>query len=84
MIYDRSALCPDHIGSAISQQSGANVEAMKIEDTLEIERDEEMAAGPQIADFDSVAIQRLISEVAGNDPVIAISGYNRTYNRHNR
>jgi hypothetical protein len=60
------------------------VEAMKIEETLEIERDEETTAGPQIADFDSVAIQRLISEVAGNDPVIAVSGYNRTYNRHNR
>lgn len=57
---------------------------MKIEETLEIERHEEMAAGPQIADFDSVAIQRLISEVADSDPVIAVSGYNRTYNRHNR
>jgi hypothetical protein len=57
---------------------------MKIEETLEIERDEETTTGPQIADFDSVAIQRLITEVAGNDPVIAIGGYNRTYNRHNR
>jgi hypothetical protein len=57
---------------------------MKIEKTFEIKHDEETTAEPQIADFDSVAIQRLISEVAGNDPVIAISGYNRTYNRHNR
>jgi hypothetical protein len=60
------------------------VEAMKIEESLEIERDEETTTGPQIADFDSVAIQRLIGEVGSNEPVIAISGYNRTYNRHNR
>lgn len=60
------------------------MQAVKIEETLETERDEERPSGPQIADFDSVAIQRLISEVAGNDPAIAISGYNRTYNRHNR
>jgi hypothetical protein len=57
---------------------------MKIAETLEVELDEETTTGPQIADFDSVAIQRLISEVGSNEPVIAISGYNRTYNRHNR
>lgn len=57
---------------------------MKIAETLEVERDEETTTGQQIADFDSVAIQRLISEVGSNEPVIAISGYNRTYNRHNR
>ena len=57
---------------------------MKIEEAFEIEHNEETTARPQITDFDSVAIQRLISEVAGNDPVIAVSGYNRTYNRHNR
>jgi len=60
------------------------VQPHKIEETLEMERDEETTSGPQIADFDSVAIQRLVSEVAGDDAVIAISGYNRTYNRHNR
>jgi hypothetical protein len=84
MIHDRTACYPDRLDSASSQQSGDIVQTMKIEETLEIERDEETTPGPQIAEFDSVAIQRLIDEVVGNDPVIAISGYNRTYNRHNR
>jgi hypothetical protein len=33
--------------------------------------------------LDSVAIQRLVAEVRSEEPVV-LSGYNRTYNRHNR
>ena len=36
------------------------------------------------ADFDSVAIQRLISEVREDEPVLVGPRYDRTYNRHNR
>jgi hypothetical protein len=37
-----------------------------------------------VADFDSVAIQRLISEVRSDEPSLVGPRYDRTYNRHNR
>lgn len=32
----------------------------------------------------SVALQRLVDEVAGGRTISAVRGYNRTHNRHNR
>lgn len=61
------------------------MEVTKINDTLEIERTDEGRTELGITSFDSVAIARLVGEVSStNDPVIVASGYNRTYNRHNR
>ena len=34
--------------------------------------------------IDSVAIQRMIEEVRSEDALTTPTGYNRTYNRHNR
>ena len=60
------------------------MKAMKIEDALDIEREDQGTTELRVVDFDSVAIQRLVSEVSTNEPAIVAHGYNRTYNRHNR
>ena len=41
------------------------------------------APGTLNVSFESVALARLIEEVGGH-PGVMLSGYNRTYHRHNR
>lgn len=45
-----------------------------------------LMAGPDKLDLPvtSVALQRLVEEVAGGRTMSAVRGYNRTHNRHNR
>ena len=45
-----------------------------------------LMAGPAGLDLPvtSVALQRLVEEVAGGRTMSAVRGYNRTHNRHNR
>jgi hypothetical protein len=60
------------------------MEGIKTQATLEIEREDADPTELRIADFDSAAIQRLVSEVSTNEPTGFARGYNRTHNRHNR
>jgi hypothetical protein len=60
------------------------MEAMKTEATLEIERNDKEPDELCVAGFDSVAIQRLVSEISTNETAEFARGYNRTHNRHNR
>lgn len=55
-----------------------------MESTQEAERSNQSEATLRVEDFDSVAIQRLISEVRSDEPVLAGPQYDRTHNRHNR
>lgn len=45
-----------------------------------------LMAGPANLDLPvtSVALQRLVEEIAGGRTMSAVRGYNRTHNRHNR
>jgi hypothetical protein len=60
------------------------MEAITTEATQEAERPNQSEAELRVADFDSAAIQRLVSEVRSNEPVLVGSRYDRTHNRHNR
>jgi hypothetical protein len=55
-----------------------------MEATQESERLEQSETELHVAEFDSVAIQRLIGEVRCDEPVLSGPRYDRTYNRHNR
>jgi hypothetical protein len=59
------------------------MQAIEIEDLVRSAGEEQDGEQPILAEFDSAAIQRLVNEVASAEP-IAVSGYNRTHNRHNR
>lgn len=45
---------------------------------------EQRAAGQRDVALGSAALSRLIDEVRAGDAPLAVNGYNRTYNRHNR
>lgn len=60
------------------------MQAVTTEATQEGERSSQSKAMLRVEDFESVAIQRLISEVRSDEPVLAGPRYDRTHNRHNR
>lgn len=60
------------------------MEAVTTEIAQGVECSDQGEVEMRVADFDSIAIQRLVSEIRSEEPALVGPRYDRTYNRHNR